>query len=81
MPKPQSLPTNVFLSLEELAARWKRQPITIERLVRKFKLPVYRLTTKGHLFALRDIEAIEAASKVKPPKVPRSAYRKQEVTA
>jgi hypothetical protein len=81
MPKPQPLPTNVFLSLEELATRWKRQPITVERLIRKFQMPIYRLTTKGHLFALSDIEAVEAASRVKPPKVPRSAYRKQEVTA
>jgi hypothetical protein len=74
-------PTNVFLTREELAIRWKRAPLTLDRLVRKFNLPVYRLTTKGHLFALRDIEAVEAASRVKPPKVPRSAYKKQTEVA
>ena len=62
-----------FLKRDELAERWKRSPLTTGRLARKLGLSVYRLTTKDHLYSLEEVEAVEAAAKVKPPFVNASA--------
>ena len=71
-------PATTFLTLEEVAARWRRQPLTVDRLLRyTFKVPVYRLTARGHLYALSDIEAIEERAKNTPPLAVRSTWRKQ----
>jgi hypothetical protein len=67
-----------FLTLEEVAARWRRQPLTVYRLLRyTFKVPTFRLTAKGHLYALRDIEAVEEKAKHNPPLAVRTSWRKQ----
>jgi hypothetical protein len=42
-----------------------------------FKVPTYRLTAKGHLYALADIEAIEKKAKQTPPLAVRTSWRKQ----
>ena len=70
-------PPTVFLTLEEVAARWRRQPLTVDRLLRHtFKIPVYRLTAKAHLYALRDIESIEEQAKTRKALVYRSTWNK-----
>jgi hypothetical protein len=77
--RPPDSPTDVFLTIDELAARWKRAPLTVGRLARQFGIPVYRLTTKGHLYALRDIEAVEEKAKNKVTcTVPYTAYKMKE---
>jgi hypothetical protein len=69
-------PPTKFLTLEEVAARWRRQPLTVDRLLREhFKIPTYRLTAKAHLYALADIEAIEEAAKHRAPLLVRSTWR------
>jgi hypothetical protein len=75
----QTLPApTTFLTLEEVAARWRRQPLTVDRMLRyKFKVPTYRLTAKAHLYALSDIEAIEEKAKHTPPLIVRTSWRKQ----
>jgi len=57
--------------LAAVSARWRRRPTTVYRLLRyTFKVPTFRLTAKGHLYALRDIEAIEEKAKHNQPSVP-----------
>jgi len=80
MPKPKT-ETNVFLSLKELAVRWRRSPITVERLAHKLGIPLYRLTTKQHLYALSDIEAVEAGAKGKKPVHVHSIFKCREEEA
>jgi hypothetical protein len=71
-------PATAFLTLEEVATRWRRRPTTVYRLLRyTFKVSTFRLTAKGHLYALRDIEAIEAQAKHTPPLAVRTSWRKQ----
>jgi hypothetical protein len=65
-------PPIAFLLLWEVAARWRRSPITTQRLLRKFGVPVHRLTSRDHLYALSDIEAIEKASRLVGPKPARN---------
>jgi hypothetical protein len=67
-------PPTVFLSLEEVAARWRRQPISTERLLKRLGVPTYRLASKAHLYKLSDIEAAEASAKVRPPVAPKTAW-------
>jgi hypothetical protein len=61
-------PPTKFLTLEEIATRWRRTPITTRRLLRKFDVTVHRLTSRDHLYAIADIESIEQASQVVAPK-------------
>jgi hypothetical protein len=56
-----------FLLLEQVATRWHREVITTHRLLRRFGVAVYRLTSRDHLYSLADIEAIERAARDKPP--------------
>jgi hypothetical protein len=62
-------PPTAFLTLEEVAARWRRSPITTRRLLRKFGVATHRLTGRDHLYALVELEAIERASQTVAPKV------------
>ena len=78
--KSPLLPPTVFLLLVEVAARWRRTELSTERMLRKFGVPVYRLTAKAHLYALEDIERIEEQAKVRPPLVVRTSWRKQETS-
>jgi hypothetical protein len=68
-------PPTVFLTLEELAARWRRATITTEKLAHKLGIPAHRLTSMVHLYAISDIEKVEAAARVKPTRVTKSAYK------
>jgi hypothetical protein len=69
-------PPTKFLTLEEVAIRWRRQPLTVDRLLREtFKVPTYRLTAKAHLYALADIERIEEEAKHRAPLLVRSTWR------
>ena len=71
-------PATAFLTLEEVSARWRRRPTTVYRLLRyTFKVPTFRLTAKGHLYALADIKAIEEQAKHNPPLAVRTSWRKQ----
>jgi hypothetical protein len=71
-------PATTFLTLEEVAARWRRRPTTVYRLLRyTFKVPTFRLTAKGHLYALADIVAIEENAKHNAPLAVRTSWRKQ----
>jgi hypothetical protein len=60
-------PASKFLTLTEIAGRWRRQEITVDRMLRKFGVAVYRLGSKVHLYALADIERIEEAAMHRPP--------------
>jgi hypothetical protein len=76
-PRPLD-PATEFLTLEEVAARWRRRPTTVYRLLRyTFKIPTLRLTSKGHLYAMRDIKAIEENAKHNAPLAVRTSWRKQ----
>src|SRR5690349_9063149 len=68
-------PPSLFLTLTEIAGRWRRQEISTERLLRKFGVPVYRLASKVHLYKVADIEAIEEAAKLKPPLVSSTSWQ------
>jgi hypothetical protein len=68
-------PATIFLTLEEISARWRRQQITTDRLLKKFGVPVYRIATKCHLYRLTDIEAIEVAAMHRPPMVQPTAWK------
>jgi hypothetical protein len=57
-------PPTTFLTLEETAARWRRSPITTRRLLRQFGVTVHRLTSRDHLYAIAEIEAIEKQSRL-----------------
>jgi hypothetical protein len=59
-------PATTFLTLEETAARWRRSPITTRRLLRQFGVTVHRLTSRDHLYAIAEIEAIERKSQLAP---------------
>jgi hypothetical protein len=72
-------PATVFLTLEEVAARWRRQTITTGRLLRKYKVAVFRIASKCHLYRLTDIEAIEEAAKHRPPLVYSTTWKKGHV--
>jgi hypothetical protein len=72
-------PPTTFLVLEEVAIRWRRQPLTTERLLKKFGVPVYRLTAKAHLYKVTDIEAIEEAAKLKPPIAPKTVWKPGQI--
>ncbi len=61
-------PPTVFLTVEEVAARWRRSSITARRILRKLGVSVHRLTSRDHLYALADIEAIEKQSRTKGPR-------------
>jgi len=61
-------PPTKFLTLEETAARWRRSPITTRRLLRQFGVTVHRLTSRDHLYAIAEIEAIEKQSRLVPPR-------------
>jgi hypothetical protein len=63
-------PPTKFLTLEETAARWRRSPITTRRLLRHFGVTVHRLTSRDHLYAIAEIEAIEKQSQLKATKTP-----------
>ena len=60
-------PPTKFLTLEETAARWRRSPITTRRLLRHFGVTVHRLTSRDHLYAVCEIEAIEKKSQLAAP--------------
>ena len=57
------------------AGRWRRQEISTDRLLKKFRVPVYRLASKVHLYKLADIERIEEAAKHKPPLVGSTVWK------
>ena len=58
-----------FFTLGEVARRWRRIEITTQRLLRRFGVPVYRITSRDHLYRRTDIEEIERKSLSKPPAV------------
>jgi hypothetical protein len=75
MPKRDSAalpPPTEFLTLEEVAARWRRSPVTTRRLLQKFGVHTHRLTSRDHLYAVSELEAIEKASRLVAPKPARN---------
>jgi hypothetical protein len=72
-------PPTIFLTVEEVAARWRRRTLTTSRLLQKFNVPVYRIASKALLYAVKDIEAIEAASRNKPPQHVHSVFKPGEI--
>jgi hypothetical protein len=68
-------PPSKFLSLTEVAGRWRRQELTTDRLLKKFGVPVYRLGSKVHLYALADIEKIEEQARQRPPLVYNTTWK------
>jgi hypothetical protein len=70
-------PATEFWTLEEIAQRWRRQPLTVDRLLRyTFKIPVYRITAKQHLYSIADVKAIEQQAKTRAPLLVRTTWRK-----
>ena len=68
-------PASKFLTLTEIAGRWRRQEITVDRMLRKFGVAVYRLGSKAHLYAVADIERIEESAKHRPPLVSPTSWQ------
>jgi hypothetical protein len=56
-------PPTKFLTLVEVAARWRRAPLTTRRLLRKFGISALRLSKGPNLYAISELETIERASK------------------
>jgi hypothetical protein len=46
-------PATTFLTIEEVSARWRRAPLTIQRILKQYQVPVYRITTLP-LYAVAD---------------------------
>ena len=72
-------PATIFLTLEEISARWRRQQITTDRLLKKYGVPVCRIAAKVHLYRLTDIERIEEAAMHRPPMVQSTTWKPGQI--
>jgi hypothetical protein len=52
------------------------ESITVNRLLQRFGIATYRITGAGHLYSLKDIEAIEEQAKHRAPLPGRSNWGK-----